>query len=143
MNKELDKFKEEMIDACPLFFERIRSRWCIECPNNYHGYDIGPGWFGLIREVCELIEMKNRVCISEGKPTFKAVFLRRVRKSLRFSVSAYNPDPVLNKLIELIEEKSKTMCEICGERAQYRNGIKSKLKILCDFHLNETIREEG
>lgn len=138
--KNLEEFKSEMVKLCPILFQKIGTKWCIHSPENTYGVNIGPGWFGLIKELCLDIEKLNRENLEKGENLFKASFVRRVRFSLRFSISSSSPHFILDNIIAIASEKSKTTCEICGSEALYRNGFVSDRKILCDYHYKETLK---
>ena len=139
--KNLQEFKSEMVKLCPILFQKIGTNWCIHSTENTYGVNIGPGWFGLIRELCLGIEKLNQENTGKDEELFKASFIRRVRFSLRFSINSSSPHFKLDDLITTATEKSKTTCEICGSEALYRNGFVSNRKILCDSHYEEVLKQ--
>lgn len=93
------------------------------------GLDIGDGWLDLVNELCEELDK----LIKEKYPQFKSCFeVTQVKEKfggLRFYVSSASEE--MYDLISRYEEKSYSICEICGSKnAKIRDG--GWVVTLCD-----------
>lgn len=97
----------------------------------YEGYDlqlavdsVGSGWAPLIKEVFSFIE--------ENKIHSKVIQVKEKWGGLRIYTDVMHME--LDKKIIEIEERSLSICEVCGEQGTLRGG--SWYRTLCAAHSN-------
>ena len=79
--------------------------------------EIEDGWYDLIFNLCEQIEMRLR----NKKHDFEVVQVKQKYGSLSFYTNIYEDNNLYNNLIELIDEfenKSENVCEYCGKKGK-------------------------
>ncbi len=103
------------------------------------GFECDDGWFDLIWKLCENIEkeLKYLYILYDEEP-FKVVQVKEKFGGLRFYTNWETEE--ISNLIETAEEKSYTICEICGGEGSLRRG--GWLKTLCDKHAKNSNFEE-
>ncbi len=108
------------------------------------GFECGNGWYSLIRELCSEISEKY----NEYNLPVDIVVLQVKEKfaTLRFHCSFSDvpseegdkldqKQSLRKEIYEIVckyEEKSGSVCEICGEKSEKRNLAKGYIKTLCD-----------
>lgn len=106
------------------------------------GFQVRDGWYQLIFELCLAVEARAHVLRvpmhSDAWPL--ATQVKQKFGLLRFSLTA-PADLDDSRSIQMIareaEEKSGTICEICGEPGERRT--QGYIQTLCDFHEIEYI----
>jgi hypothetical protein len=82
---------------------------------------VGPGWSNLIDEVFNRLEKFPDSYISQIK-----------EKWGRLRIYVYGVDEATLEFIDWIEERSGTICEVCGEPGELRDG--GWIVCRCDKH---------
>ncbi len=113
-------FLAEMCRSCPLIFPNGDPR----C-----GLSVGPGWYGIVRELSLAIEAE----LAKMPPEFDRTtcIVEQVKEkfgTLRYYVCLGTPE--IDELIERAQVKSETTCEFCGRPGRLRG--KGWVKTLCD-----------
>lgn len=116
-----NKLEQEIFDRFK-FFKPERS--IIEALMAF-GFECGDGWFNLIWKLCEDIE--------KTKPAedFEVVQVKEKFGGLRFYVT--NSTEKVFKLINIAEEESYKICEVCGKPGSV-DTKKHWVKTLCEEH---------
>ena len=116
MKQETD---EEIMNKYKFF--KPKSSGSLMC----FGFECDKGWFPMLDELC-----KN---IQDTKPpkNFEVMQVKEKFGTLRFYVQHANEK--IHKLIKESEEKSHSMCEMCGEPGEIRKR-EFWLKTLCGKH---------
>jgi hypothetical protein len=141
-------------DYCGLKEEYIRQFFYERYPNIFvqkkffRGIECGPGWFGLVDEMCFQIDKICRdnpgfkVCIDLIKEKFGSM---RVQGVSMYSVGCEGSDgsqlieaheglsDMIWKVIETADKKSSTVCDICGEPGEVLSSG-GWLRARCDRH---------
>lgn len=108
----------------------LKNKLCSDYPELFqprYGIDIDDGWFDLINELCGKIVALH--------PNIHMGYMKEKYGTLRLDVRCEGsvPEAIRNQAYKLemeYEEKSGSICEICGERGMLRGG--SWLRTLCD-----------
>lgn len=118
MQARLDAY---LVKKCPtLFADRFASmRTTAMC----WGFDVGDGWYQLLKEACMKIEPILAACKAKDPVAWKQGFFRasQIKEkfgTLRFYVSGA-PDEV-HKIIHKAEIRSTKTCEVCGKPGKLR-----------------------
>jgi hypothetical protein len=82
---------------------------------------VGPGWSNLIDEIYDRLEKFPDAYISTIK-----------EKWGRLRIYVYGVDEATLEFIDWIEERSGTICEVCGEPGELRDG--GWIVCRCDKH---------
>ena len=97
--------------------------------NDDRGSQIGKGWFNLV------IELNSK--LAELCPDYKILQIKEKFGALRFYVGHIDAgleDKVFD-LINAAEEKSKTICDVCGKQGK-RLNINGWSATRCEEHAN-------
>lgn len=108
------------------------------------GFECGSGWFDLIWGLCEGIEKElgkqKHDFVEEAKERlgdeyyeFEVIQVKEKFGTLRFYTNWGTEE--IYKLINEAEEKSATICEVCGSPGKIRND--GWISVLCDKHYEE------
>lgn len=90
------------------------------------------GWFDLLYELCEDIELA-------GVP--KDFFVVSIKEKLAQLVfRTFNSSEKIDELITEAEQRSTTICEVCGVKAKLRT-LASYYYALCNKHYQHAKRE--
>jgi len=89
--------------------------WGIECND---------GWYDLVYDLCERIMALN------PSENFKAAQVKEKFGGLRFYVDGSTVE--INKLIDVAEEISYTVCETCGSKEKVSISGLNWVKTLCE-----------
>lgn len=92
------------------------------------------GWFNLIFELCERLQISLDNESKEFKENFYLIQIKEKYASLRVYPSCINDE--IEKIIDLFEIKSIHTCEECGAQGEIRTKYGWK-KTLCDEHRNQ------
>jgi hypothetical protein len=107
------------------------------------GFDIGPGWYQLVDDLCKcLVEIQ--------KVTGIEIIAKQVKEkfgTLRFYISYTLPDgfdsltwwEIIYGIIDAFEQKSSQCCERCGKLGSLRDD--GWITTLCDEHYEEWLAE--
>jgi hypothetical protein len=114
MKKEL---QEELFAIEPKWFNRSNMQVSLMC----FGFEVGDGWFVLLRELLHQIKKSN------PPEDFEVVQVKEKWGGLRFYTHNEN-DEILGA-IHLAETLSDLFCEECGERGKV--GGKGWVQTLC------------
>lgn len=95
------------------------------------GFECGDGWFGLIWDLCEEIDKMLKANNVEG---FEVIQVKEKLGGLRFYCN--NSTKEIDQAINKAEEKSYTICEVCGKPGKLRND--GWLSTLCAEHAKES-----
>jgi hypothetical protein len=121
MNKKLEQV---LIDDFPHMFENMygpANQTCLA-----FGIECGDGWLRLIHNLCKEIQAE---LVKDGKvKEFKVDQVKEKFGTLRFYYSGYDSDKI-SELVEDAEERSATICEVCGLPGKIING--GWLKVRC------------
>jgi len=114
---------------------------CKECPNLYAdrhasmretcmcwGFDTGPGWNKLIRDLSLKLEALILQFPEEERRYYRASQVKEKYGTLRFYMIGATDE--MFDLIDQAEEDSCKICEECGEPGEERPG--GWIKTLCD-----------
>lgn len=93
----------------------------------FFGFECGDGWFDLIWDLCEKIELHLKDKAAEEEP-FEVVQVKEKYGSLRFYTNWGTNE--ISELIEEAEKKSATICEICGKPGKITGNY--WLSCICD-----------
>ncbi len=126
MSRSKDKFEEYQKRFPNLFKEYPRS-----------GFDLRPGWEGIVRSLCEVLEHHIAYKPEDQRGRFYVAQVKEKFGTLRFYM-AESQDDYMSGAIALTEYMSGSLCEECGNYGQRRTG--GWVLTLCDFHHN--LREE-
>lgn len=96
---------QALFDRFPTFFNSHKSLF--ESPMAF-GFECGDGWSNLIYSLCKDIELAL-----EPNDEFEVKQVKEKFGGLRFYYSGGNEK--INKLVDEAEEKSYTICEMCGK----------------------------
>jgi len=117
-----EDLEERLFSRFPSFF-RYRSN--LRASLMGFGFECGDGWFDLIWKLCEDIE---RAVPPEG---FNVAQVKEKYGGLRFYAGPCSEE-VFN-LISEAEDKSYSICEICGAPGKLRDD-RGWILTLCDKH---------
>lgn len=124
MKKELE---EKLFNRFEFFHPEKSQQEALMC----FGFEHGDGWFDLIWELCENIEKELKSSnMQDDSAPFEVVQVKEKFGGLRFYTD-WSTDTVFD-LIQEAEDKSYTICEICGKEGKVRPG--GWIKTLCDEH---------
>ena len=130
MKKELD---EKLCEDFTLMFSDRHEP--MEFTAMCWGFDCDDGWEPLIRDAASKIEPILRDWVEkfpdEDHP--RASQVKEKFGGLRIYMSKYNDE--ISSIIDEIEDKSYSTCEICGKEGKLRS--RAWLKTLCDNHDEE------
>jgi len=117
--------------------KELTSKLCLRFPDMFKGrtkplteslmafgLECGDGWFDLIYELCEELE---QLAILEDVPLPEARQIKEKLGGLRFYVAGWTRKML--DLIEKTEDKSESICEVCGKHAmrfQSRGWVKTR-----------------
>lgn len=102
----------------------------------FHHIACRDGWFHLLNSLCSLInieaaslpvELRGQICFTQIK-----------QKLGGLRVSLTHTTPKMDGAIELAEDLSNNICEICGNFGGHRS-ISGWIITLCDVHYQEEI----
>jgi len=99
--------------------------------NMCFGFECSNGWFDLVWKLC--IDIENalgRERTKSSKCNFEVTQVKEKYGGLRFDGMGGTEETV--DLIEKAENKSYTICEICGQKGELRVG--PYIQTLCDKH---------
>lgn len=120
MKKELE---EELFAIAPEWFRRDDIKSSLMC----FGFEVGDGWFGLIKTLLEEIK-----CLKPG-PDFEIAQVKEKFGGLRF----YNHqgDDKIDAVVSFAENLSYLICEQCGGRGKTNES--GWISVMCDSCRNE------
>lgn len=107
------------------------------------GFDIGPGWFKIVEELCEQLQQFDEklgieIIASQVKEKFGTL---RFYYYVDFKNSIIQEEQeqrlwsrIIDKCTNDAVHKTKFTCEICGEHGKVRNT--TWVKTLCDEHFS-------
>lgn len=153
-----NKYSPERTDPCPDYygFFSIRTETYASTIGDYYedvtslddavlvlidtfasiGYDfeycIGVGWYKLVREIILAIDKYNFE--HPGTDPLKITDVKEKFGELRISTNYYVPE--VDEVIDVIKDKSRTVCENCGKEAESYE-INGWLHTLCKNCKNE------
>lgn len=123
--------------------EEFEARLTAKYGDMFHphlgGFDIGPGWYHIVEELCSNIAWHLKNTREAARPDFKVVQVKEKFAGLRFY--ADNADATINGMIYMAESWANKSCELCGNRGTQRN--KGWLRVLCDEHAVGTKNEDS
>ena len=103
-------------------------------PIELFGIECGNGWHPLLEPICEYILKYN-----SGKDDSERIELTQVKEKWGFlHVYTSRTTEELRKLISDAEQKSKTICETCGNPGILRN-VNGWYRTLCDSCSNKEL----
>ncbi|MBD3262481.1 MAG: hypothetical protein GF334_12585 [Candidatus Altiarchaeales archaeon] len=110
--------------------------------SNFRGFECGDGWYDLL---CELAEKLEPLCVDDiPEDTARVGQVKEKFGGLRFYLDWFPADEEIykkvNSAIDTAEEKSFTICEVCGEPGTARGG--GWISTLCETHHVEREREK-
>jgi len=115
----------QLMDKFPLIFPS---------PNPHAGkaflFECEDGWFDLIEALCNLIQQR----VDDGRS--EQVVARQVKEKqgqLRFYYVGASGDAHIEGIVAMASEMSFYVCEICGNRGQFRNDGRF-FRTRCDEH---------
>ncbi len=94
-------------------------------PDYYIGLDCGEGWFEIIDELC------SEIMQSCGDNIPIATQVKEKFGRLCFYYTVNSKDKAITEVISKAEQKSETICEVCGAKGTLRDK-KTWVKTLCD-----------
>lgn len=99
------------------------------------GCECGDGWYELIKEMCaEIAAVYANLGVEIG---FVPVQVKEKFGALRvYGASTPEMQDELEAILDKYEEKSKTVCELCGESGIWRRDLSWK-RTLCETHYYE------
>lgn len=103
------------------------------------GFDIGPGWYHIVEELCNNIAWHLSYLTEDARPDFKVVQVKEKFASLRFYVE--NTDETIRNMIDRAETQADRSCEVCGDPGVRRNS--GWLRVLCDEHTERPEDEDS
>jgi hypothetical protein len=134
----------------PMTFEELRdaTRWTpaeraafvARFPRLHHWPDgrertffsaCGRGWISLLERVYILAEADERAIIGQIKEKYGG---------LRVYLEHGSVNPELLRVIDEVEAKSESMCEVCGADARTAESARGWIRTLCDAHLLDGAR---
>ena len=95
----------------------------LKTPYEAHDLQCGDGWKRLVDPIIDLANKKG-IHITQIKEKFGTL-----------RVYTDTIDRELDELIQVMEEKSEYVCEVCGDVGKIRSG--GWIKTLCDLHDKE------
>lgn len=132
---EYEKFSQEMHTAFPKIFAQP-----------FGGFDIGPGWYQIIRSLCRNIQshIDHRTCtrkkLLENNPwnhpipeecmQVVAAQIKEKFGGLRFYYDG--GDDTIEGMVSMAESWAAHTCETCGKPGKSRGG--GWIRTLCDEH---------
>ncbi len=107
------------------------------------GFDIDDGWFNILYMLSSGLEK-----LIQSYPLFlsdlRAVQVKEKFGGLRFYISGYPSEPVLNELVENLISSAEYLawktCEMCGAPGVSRSG--GWIKTLCDYHVENRYKKK-
>lgn len=130
MNEQNTK---RIIEACPSLFESMDfHNESVVFPISFY-FECHDGWADLLVELCENIQKHLNTMPKDMVRELVALQVKEKYGTLRFYISGY--DETLDKLIVDAEEKSATICEMCGKPGKVRGSL--WLYTACDEHTQE------
>lgn len=81
------------------------------------GIECGPGWYGIIKDLCRKLELHLRAD-PELKKQFRVLQVKEKYGTLRFYTSVYNTR--IEDMITEAEDLSEKTCEQCGKPGEMR-----------------------
>lgn len=143
MRESYEAFEKEMHEKFPKIFA-----------HPYGGFDIGEGWYPIIRALCENIQahinsvechrnhllIKNVMSrpIPEPVPQVEVRQIKEKFGGLRFYYDG--GDDKIEGMVDMAESMSIITCETCGNPGKNRS-IRGWLTTLCDMHYNERLEK--
>lgn len=146
MNEENTK---KLFEDFPEFLKH-RDNW--QSSLMMFGFACGDGWFDLIYQLCKDIRQwfeknEHRVyddkmnCIGTAKGVPEYFYVTQVKEKFGMLCFYISPAPTaIHDLIHEAEEKSVTICEYCGAKGKYRDGL-GYVQTLCDNCLDKLIEK--
>ena len=123
--------------------EEFEARLTAKYGDMFHprlgGFDIGPGWYHIVEELCNNIAWHLKNLKEDARPDFKVVQVKEKFAGLRFY--ADNANQTIDGMIYMAESWANKSCEVCGNRGTQRN--KGWLRVLCDEHAEGTKNEDS
>jgi hypothetical protein len=95
-------------------------------------FECGDGWYNLLDTLCKCIQ--DHLDRGRGDIPTAQVVADQVKEKfgeLRFYVTG--GDHTTEGMIDMAEEMSRHICEVCGDRGEVRSG--SWIRTLCDEHV--------
>jgi hypothetical protein len=120
------EFEKELTETFPKLYKSMYGDFRKTCM--HFGVSIGNGWFDLIWELSEKLEPLI------GDNDIRAEQVKEKFGGLRFYINNYQSEAIQD-LIQEAEQKSYTICEVCGEKGKRRMG--GWIVTLCDKHYEE------
>ena len=108
-----------LVDNYPLIFSKIKH---VECSD---------GWYHLLNSLCGVIENIAKQIPLELQGQIHASQIKQKFGGLRFYLN--HNTPAIEGAIDLAEELSNNMCEVCGNYGGHKN-INGWITTLCDIH---------
>ena len=90
------------------------------------GLEVGDGWFDLLKNLCEQIQVR---CEQEGYTDIRVIQCKEKYGTLRFYVN--HADDFIYDLIEVAQEKSSHVCEVCGSKRGTLRSDHGWLSVRC------------
>lgn len=146
----LPKWQLELINKYPLIYRERNSNF-----NGYFkgkdenycnlrfGFEFDEGWAGIVDgfslQASELVKKLRKFGYKKDKCFVHSVIFKEKYATLRFQGDVILPDPFYDLFmayVDQLEEKSKNICEICGQFGQISNKG-AWLKTVCKKHAKE------
>jgi len=127
------KLEEKLLKEFPLFYSKWREGG--EYEKNEFMCSCDDGWYDLIREYSGayeklILDYMEKHPEDRNPPT--GVQVKQKFGALRIYLSSY-PQQVFRDLEIETEEKSKTICEICGNPGKW-NTSSPRIQTVCESH---------
>jgi hypothetical protein len=136
--------QKKLLKRFPTFFPNRVYRWKQKGKEKEKTYpfniSVGDGWFKIIWELCEKIELLLDNLPEDEYNKFQISLIKEKFGGLRFGV--YYPNNSLfeeiNNKIRDAEFKSHKICEQCGSKGKIRNDL-GWIKVYCERHYQKEL----
>lgn len=122
----------------------MKANWKVlkaKCPHLYRdrikfggnypfNFEVRDGWFDLVAELSEKLEALIMQEPEEQRSGFLCSQCKTKFASLRFYMSSETP--AMTALIQETEDKSRSLCERCGNKGSIRQTPSGWLYVECD-----------
>jgi hypothetical protein len=128
-----DPFRSRMLERFPLLYAELATRPTKRSlPITLRGFEVGPGWQGLVeRFSAKIEEVVGRQPAAEGPRYRIAQVKERFGRLLVGMAEATLPE--IQAAIDAAEGESVATCEECGSRGRPRRH-RSYVQVLCELH---------
>lgn len=121
------------------FVDEMHLKYPKMFSGSYGGFEIGEGWYQIIRALCSDIQAHINWRNKENADEVEQVVVEQIKEKfggLRFYYTG--GDSTIDGMVTIAEAWAEHTCEVCGNRGSNRS-VGGWLTTLCDTHYNERL----